>query len=228
MVVKGGYSRRTLILEYHSDAVIVRAAFPWREWCRRCLALPCGSPLRPSPGARSELIGPADANSWARVDIAGVLWYCRCQTPPKACRSLCPPCGARAELLNARVDALGRARRAVKGGGLPAAGPRGMVDKAALRLRPPPVIDGTGAQARRTCSGGYAMRRQHSHAAHNSWSDIKNAYGSACGSPPKMNSQAIGYGTAKRVPIARSRRELKVEYQNFFRRGFTRAQRRTL
>ena len=34
---------------------------------------------------------------------------------------------------------------------------------------------------------------------------------------PKMNSQAIGCGTAKRVPIARSRRELNVEYQNFFR-----------
>ena len=39
---------------------------------------------------------------------------------------------------------------------------------------------------------------------------------------PKMKSQAIGFGTAKRAPIARSRGELRVEYRNLFSRQRTR------
>ena len=33
---------------------------------------------------------------------------------------------------------------------------------------------------------------------------------------PKVNSQAVKFGTAKRAPIASSRRELAVDYSNFF------------
>ena len=62
------------------------------------------------------------------------------------------------------------------------------------------------------------MRRGHYHTARNSGSAINKACGSACGSP-KMKSQAMGCGAAKRPPIASSRRELAIDYSNFFYRA---------